>query len=445
MTRIALIVPNMLLREDYGDISDPPIGIASIGGYLERHGYEVIIIDALGENIATTEVLNRLADFHPQAIGIGCNYSPLHNPTTTLARAIRESLGSKVPVFVGGNHATSLPGPLLRQSEGSIDCIVRGEGESTTLTYLTAVAAGQPLERIPGVSFLQRGHLVTNAPIPLVPDIGLFGIPAYHLLPMSAYKRYNIVSMRGCPFSCTFCASTVLFGRKVRYRPIMQIVDEIEYLQSTWGDRHFWFSDDTFTINRAHTTALFQELNRRRLKISWSCLTTIHAVNAGFLAMMQEAGCKYISYGIETGHQDFLDRYVGKRISPQEMIRTSALTHAEGIPHYGFFIFGFPGETWGSIQDTYDLIVQCKMNGGGMNILIPLPGTKLWNMLFQEQRKFSLDEIEWDRLFARLPQTGYESFTARLAARWCELGASELIEACRKGQDLFTDSPTRSA
>jgi anaerobic magnesium-protoporphyrin IX monomethyl ester cyclase len=436
MAKIALVVPNFLLREQFGEISDPPIGVASIGGYLERHGHEVLIVDGMGENIQNPEIIDRLTDFKPRYVGIACNYCTLHNSTLLLAKTLKEAFGRSIFIFVGGNHATSLAGPLLTQSGGDVDCIARGEGETTTLALVEALEAGEALTNIPGLSFLEGGAVVNNTPVPLVPDLDELGIPAYHLLPMDCYRRYNITSMRGCPYSCSFCASVAIFSRRVRYRSPDSVVAEIEYLLTTYGDRHFWFSDDTFTVNRAHTAKLLGAIMERDFRLTWSCVTTVNNVKADLLEMMRDSGCKYISYGIETGNPGLLS-HIGKRISIQDIKQTSHLTHSVGLAHYGFFIFGFPGETWDTVYDTYKLIYESELDGGGMNILIPLPGTRLWQDLYEEQKMFTLDEMKWDELFARLPNEVHRSFPAQLASRWCSLSPDELLEACKIGHRMF--------
>ncbi len=436
MARVALLIPNFLMREEFGEISDPPIGVASIGGYLERHGHEVLVVDGMGENIQNPEILRRVADFKPRYVGISCNYCTLHNSTLRLAQMLKENFGDSVFIFVGGNHATSLSEPLLAQSKGNIDCIARSEGETVALAVIEALEAGESLAKIPGVSFLQDGGMVNNPAIPLLPDLDELGMPAYHLLPMACYRRYNIVSMRGCPYSCNFCASTAIFTRKVRYRSPVSVVAEIEHLLSRYGDRHFWFSDDTFTVNRAHTTELLGEVIKRGMRLTWSCLTTVNTVKADLLEMMRDSGCKYVSYGIETGNPELLSR-VGKTISIAGIKQTSRLSRSIGLPHYGFFIFGFPGDTWDTIYDTYKLIYESELDGGGMNVLIPLPGTRLWHTLYEEQKMFTLEEIRWDELFARLPSEAHASFPAQLASRWCSLSPEELLEACRVGQRMF--------
>lgn len=423
---------------NFGEVSDPPIGVASVAAYLEADGHEVIVVDGWASGLSNQEIVKRVEQFKAEYVGISCNYCTLHNSTLQLARLTRAAMGSRVPIFVGGNHATALSEYLLSQGRNSIDCIIRGEGEKATQLLIEALAAGQRWEDIASITFLaENGAVIRTRDIPLADNLDDFPIPAYHLLPMDVYKRYNIISARGCPFGCTFCASTVLFSRRVRYRSALSIRQEIEYLLRNYGDRQFWFSDDTFTSNRKHTVEMLSDIIDHDLNIKWSCLTTVNTVSPEVLALMKKAGCQWISYGVETGHNAFLKKYIRKPIDCKGIIETSKLTTAHGLPHYGFFIFGFPGESWETVYDTYDLILKSHFNGGAMNILIPLPGTELWNELYSANKYFRLDEIQWDQLFARMPSGQETMYTAELAARWCELGPAELVEACKVGQRLF--------
>ena len=436
MAKVCLVIPNFLMREEFGDISDPPIGVASIGGYLEQHGHDVLVVDGMGENIQNPEIYERIEDFSPKYVGISCNYCTVHNATIQLSTLLKDNFGDSIFIFVGGNHASSLSEALLVKSDGNIDCIASGEGETVTLSLVEALEAKESLGKVPGIKFIENGGMVFNPPEPLVAELDILGMPAYHLLPMDYYKRYNIVSMRGCPYSCNFCASTAIFTRKVRYRSPSNVVAEIEHLLKTYGDRHFWFSDDTFTVNRSHTIELLGAIKERGINLKWSCLTTVNKVKSDLLELMRDSGCKYVSYGIESGNIDLLSR-VGKKISIDGIIQTSRLSHSVGLTHYGFFILGFPGETWETIYDTYKLIYESELDGGGMNILIPLPGTSLWDSLFHKEKMFTLDEMKWDELFARLPNEATLSFPAQLASRWCDLSSDELLEASRIGQRMF--------
>jgi len=428
---VLFLVPNYLVRDDFGDPTDPPIGVVSIAAVLEQGGYEVAVIDANAENLNDDQVIARIGIFLPDVVGISCNYAPLHNSTLEIARRIK----AEVPclVVVGGNHATAMADFLMKAST-SIDVIVRGEGEVIFPRLLETLGRHEPLDTVRGLTFRNADKIVCTQDAELGPNLDEFPLPAYHLLPMNIYNRYNIISSRGCPFDCSYCASNTIFGRKVRYRSPAAVAQEIEHLMHTYGKKHFWFSDDTFTSNPAYTHLLLDELISRRLEISWSCLTRVNRVDAGLLKKMKLSGCAYISYGIESGSQEMLKK-IGKNLTCEEILSALELTHQAGIRQYGFFIVGFPGETRETIMDSYKLIYRSRLDGAAFNILIPLPGTRIMHEL-KSKGLLKLEEIKWDYLFARTVDESYVTYAAELASKWSDVSARELIEACKIGHNL---------
>jgi len=428
---VALIFPNYAIREKFGEPSDPPLGIAWIASVLEAGGHGVSVIDANAENLSLEEIRLRLAPVKPDVVGISCNYSPLHYPTLQIAAMVKKSFG--IPVILGGNHSTALAEYMLNTSH-DIDVIVRGEGEVILPELLRALQSKTPFTDVRGIAFRSGSKTLLTPEPPLIGNLDELPMPAYHLLPMDKYRRYNIVASRGCPFDCSYCASDVIFRKKVRYRSPENVVKEIRHLLSHFGEKHCWFSDDTFITNPKYTEALLLEMTKAQLTMPWSCLTRVDRVTKELLEKMKASGCRYISYGIESGNQDMLNK-MRKRITVADIIKTLKMTREVGIKQYGFFMVGYPGENWNTVMDSYRLIHQEPMDGVAFNVVIPLPGTKLFNELVQ-QRLLNIDDINWDHLFARTPQETYESYSAELACRWSELSGPELIEACLIGHRL---------
>lgn len=429
--RVVLIAPNYLIRDRFGAPSDPPIGLASVAAVAEAAGHTVHIVDANAEDLTTAQTVSKAAAPRPDVVGISCSYSPLHNPTLQLAEGIKGELA--VPVVVGGNHATALHAYIMERSP-HIDFVVRGEGERVVPRLLDAIAAGASPKDVPGITFRGDGKTVSTPDAELIEDLDSLPRPAYHLLPMDRYARHSIMTARGCPFDCSYCASNVVFGRRVRWRSPGSVTDEIEYLAQQYGDKRFWFCDDTFASSTKRAFDLIEELRQRDLGITWSCLTRANVITRALLDAMKASGCDYVSYGVESGNPGILER-MGKRVDVEDILRSLALTREAGIRCYGFFIVGYPGETWDTVMDSYGLIWRSQLDGAAFNILIPLPGTRLMDELIGKG-VVALSDIEWDYMFARTPGETYELHAAELASRWCELSAEELVEACQIGHRL---------
>lgn len=429
--RITLIFPNYALRETFGDPSDPPLGIALIGSVLENQGYDVSIIDANAENLKLSQIHSRLKRIKPDIVAISCNYSPLHNPTLAIAAMVKTEFDFYSKVVVGGNHATALA-EYMMISGNDIDYIARGEGETVLPDLLSVLQEQKNISDVKGLTYKKDGRVISNEDAPLINNLDTIPLPAYHLLKMDLYDRYNIITSRGCPYSCSYCASNVIFKHNVRYRSAKYVLDEIEYLLHNYDKKRFWFSDDTFTANKQYVHGLLDEMRLRNVQIDWSCMTRVNSVSKDILNNMKRAGCSYISYGIESGNPGMLNK-MNKRISIEDIKKALILTKESGIDTYLFFLVGNIGESWDSIKDSYRLIMETKPTGASFAIVIPLPGTKMFKDLI-DKKLINIDTIKWDNLFAKIPGGKYENYAADLASHWCELKSDELIKACKIGE-----------
>lgn len=431
MLKVALIFPNYILREKFGNPSDQPLGIGYIASELEARGYKVKIVDANANNLSIEDICSIISEFDPNIIGISCNYSPLHNSTLSLSEMLKRKIN--VPIVIGGNHASALAEYILNQSN-SIDIVIRGEGERIMPQLVKWLENKEKIEDILGISYKKSDKIYSNPDAPLIENLDSLPLPAYHLLPMDKYSRYNIITSRGCPYNCSYCASNIIFKQKVRYRSPEKVVDEIEFLYKKYGDKYFWFSDDTFTSNTAYLTKLLDEMIKRGISIKWSCVTRVNLVSKDLLEKMKKAGCDYISYGVESGNEKILSE-INKKISIIQIKEALELTKKAGIRTYTFFLVGNPNESWETIKDSYRLITNIKPDGASFAVVIPLPGTKMCNELMAKEI-INYDDIEWDYLFAKIPGSNYEEYAASLASKWCELSPPELIKACKIGEAL---------
>lgn len=427
---ILLIMPNFNWKVKFDKQKDPPMGILYIAAILRQEKYNVKIIDANAEELSIEEVLEIVKDIDPQAIGVSCNYSPLNNLTLKLCEKIKK-INSNYMIFVGGNHATASYEYMLSEANGNIDYLIRGQGEKVITRLLEALNNMQDINTVKGIARLIDKKVIKTEDEELFGDLDKLPLPAYDLLNMNHYDRYNILTSRGCPYRCTYCASSVICNR-VFYRSPEKVVEEIEYLINSFGYKHFWFSDDTFTENYNHTNELLELIINKNLNITWSCLTRVNRTKLEILNKMKKAGCKYISYGVESGDVGMLGK-MNKRITLDEIRNALKLTKEANIDMYTFFLIGYPGETIESIQNSFNLICEIRPTGVSYAVVIPLPGTPLWDLLYKE-KLIDYDKIQWDYLFAKLGSTEY---AAELASTWCELTKDQLIELCSKGTKLL--------
>lgn len=426
---IVLVQPHYWFSSGAWEATDPPLGIALIAAVLRRAGHEVAVVEANALRLSLEETVNRVVQLNPGMVGIACNYSPQHNA----ARALAEALKAHSPdlfIFAGGNHATAMA-PLLLGGVG-IDVVVRGEAEYSVLSL---VEAGGDCSKVPALAWLEDGVYRARELAPAV-DLEGLPVPAYDLLPMDLYSRYNLNTARGCPGRCTYCASGVV-AKSYRTRSYESLEAEVAFVAREFGpERRFWLSDDTFGAKESNTWHVIELMARHEL--SWSCLTRVNVIakaRRDALEAMRRSGCHHLSFGIESFNVDQL-KLVNKGTTRELTWQALAVAKAHAFPTYGFFMVGLPGETRETWAESRDFIARAKqvglLDGAVVNIFTPLPGTPLGEELADSGR-FCWTDVQWDSLFLRgsLPAR----YAAELASRWCDLAPDE-IEAAATATDF---------
>ncbi len=231
-----------------------------------------------------------------------------------------------------------------------------------------------------------KGEKVENLDDLPMPDWEQISPKSYPRAPHGAVtKNYPIgiiMTTRGCPYGCKFCASPNFYDRKIRFRSPKNVVDEIEYLVKNHGVKEIHFEDDNFTLKREHAYEVCKMIVDRKIKITFTCPNGIRAdkVDKELLLMMKKAGCYCFAYGIESANPQIL-----KNINKDEDIETikkSIDIAADcGIDCVGFFIFGLPGETKQSIEQSINFALTSKLTRAQFMIFDVLPGCNLYDDL----------------------------------------------------------------
>lgn len=394
-----------LVRPDYEThIVTPPLGLGYLSSYLSRHGVEVEIIDGLRDGLSNTEVCQRILNGRSDAIGLTC-LTAFYSQVVDLARLLKSQ---NKTVIIGGVHPTFLPKETLEETR--CDYVVLGEGERPLLQLAQNGFRNQNFrgvysrQDLAGVEQFTKAKPVADLDDLPFPDWEQLDPRKYPPAPHGAIvKRFPIgvvMTSRGCPFGCTFCASPRFYDRKVRFRSPENVVEEIEYLVSRFGVREIHFEDDNLTLNHAYVEKLCHLILERAIKVTWACPNGIRAdsVDEPLVRLMRESGCYYFAYGIESVNSRIL-----KEIKKQEDIGTirQAIDCASrgGISCQGFFIFGLPGETPETIEETIRFASESSLSRAQFLILDILPGSELWDTLKGHFRpnwsKMSYKEPEW--------------------------------------------------
>lgn len=342
----------------------PPLNIGYLSAALKKENIVTDFIDAQRHHLSPQYVASAIKHYYkPTHVCISCiTYE------YAFVKQLVPLINYPCDIVIGGVHPTILPEEVLKETNA--DYVVVGEGEDV----IYPIIAGWRKKGI------VQGTLAKD--IDTMPDWNLI-YDDYSDAPWGAINKSRlvapIITSRGCPYECTFCASPMISCKKVRYRTPSAVVDEIRYLNAIYGIKEFNFQDDNFTLNVHHATAVCEGILQAGLKIYFACENGIRAdrVSKDLLSLMKKAGCYRVSVGIESADPTVL-ALVRKRETIEDIERGIALIKESGIDVRGAFIFGLPGETKESIKRTISWAAKSNLDEANFNILSVVPGSEIW-------------------------------------------------------------------
>ncbi len=382
MKKVVLVNPPEVKFEVTKDPM-PPLGLAMLAAMLEKENIPVTIIDGALDKIDVNEIPELVKKEDPFLIGVtGTTWNRFDSFETI--RKIKKAMPD-IPVVYGGPHATFAAQDTLKNLP-EVDIIVRGEGEHTFTLLVKSILAKEDISGIDGIAFRKNGDIVINPPATLIDNLDVLPEPARHMLKINQYnetffgkKSTTVMTSRGCPIECVYCSTSMLWGKFHRCRSPKLVADEIESLINKYGIEAVWFFDDTLTLKKSHIEGLIAEITSRKLNIIWYCEVRVNTVDKELLTAMYNAGCRYISFGVETGSPRIL-KTINKGITLQQVENVIDWCNELGIKTKAFFMLGLPDETVEDAKMTIDLIKKLKKKvtvialAGGTSIL---PGTRM--------------------------------------------------------------------
>lgn len=374
-----------------------PYGLATIASSLRGYGFEVEIYDINALRPKQEDIIAALRQKSWDIAGISGLITTYDFQKWLIS--LLKGININGLVISGGGLATSVP-ELLFNNTG-VDIAVCSEGEQTMIELCQAINTGQDLSMVPGIMFRQDGRIITTETRENINDLDTIPFPAWDLLPMEIYlenpiwgdvannssgfkrdvivkRSMNIISSRGCPFSCNYCYH--LFGHSnYRFRSAINVVKEIKALVREYSVDFIGFVDDNMMASESRLIEFCDLLEKEKLPITWGCHGRITNARPDILEQMAGAGCVWIGYGIESGSQKILD-LMNKKARVEEAKQAIINTRKAGIYANTTFIFGYPGETVETIQDTInfkrELAIEC-----GSFFATPYPDTPLFKQV----------------------------------------------------------------
>lgn len=405
--KIVLINPNTGRAERIeNEAAWPPLGLLYIGAVLQNAGHEIKVIDNARVQLPVEKVVERVKREDPGVVGISA-LTPTFKQGVKIASAIKTETPD-VKIVFGNYHATFTYERLLA-NYSIVDYVVLGEAEYTVLELVDALEKKGETKKVKGIAFRHDGGVVKTLPRPFIQNLDEIPFPDRTLLEQvyrselvgilgSSGKFTTVLTSRGCPYSCRYCACSAFSQRKVRFRSPEAVVAEMEQLQGE-GYEEVGFVDDDLLLDRHRMEKICDLLRKKGIKLNLWAEGRVDQASREVLRKFARVGCKTIYFGVESGSQKVLD-YYGKNISP-ELSRKAMLNSKEaGIGNViGSFIVGAPIETREDIRRTFDFALNLKgMDFPQMNVLMISPGMDLWDTAAREGH---LDEEKcWREAFS---------------------------------------------
>ena len=378
--RILLIYPPITAQEPIKIEPHPPLGLAYLAAFLEKHNHQVKILDALVLGLTDNQICQRIKKYRPELVGISQMFTNYAADGYRLAE-ITKKINPKITVVIGGAHPSINPESIFKNK--NIDFVVKGEGEIAFLKLIQDLAK-------------KTKNLKKIYSAPFIKNLDTLPFPAWHLLPMKTYDRpddplvrrhplFSMITSRGCPGKCVFCSIHAIWGHCWRGRSPKNVVDEIELLLQKYGIREIHFQDDSLSVNPVRLKEICQEIIRRRLNFKWATPNGIAywTLNPELLGLMKQAGCYRITFGIESASWR-MRRWIGKPYSLSLAKKLTQTANQLGFWTIHTYILGFPYETKKQIQKTIDFALNSGVDFALFYRLAPRLGTPVYDIFKQE-------------------------------------------------------------
>jgi anaerobic magnesium-protoporphyrin IX monomethyl ester cyclase len=399
-------VANVLLTHSYHLPLDPkqlrkmqpymPIGTLYAATALREHGISVVAYDPMLEE-PSAKFDSLLATSKPQIVAVyedDFNFlskmclTRMREVAWKIARAAR-TLGATTVVH--GSDSTDNPQIFL---ENGFDYVLCGEAEGTLVSLCRLILDAKEVREIDGMVKLdQHGCLVRSSQrLSKNPSWSELSLPARDLIDMEPYRQAwvnahgyfsaNMVSSRGCPYRCNWCAKPIS-GNTFHLRPAASVAEEMRLLKVSAGVQHVWFGDDVFALDRHWMQQFAEEITRRDAAIPFKIQSRADLMGESTVQNLKAAGCGEVWMGVESGSQTVLNA-MDKGLTLSSVRAARRLLKAAGIRACYFLQFGYPGETWAELQETIAFVRETRPDEIGISFSYPLPGTAFYEHV-QEQ------------------------------------------------------------
>ncbi|OGO20955.1 MAG: hypothetical protein A2Z15_02900, partial [Chloroflexi bacterium RBG_16_50_11] len=383
MKRVLLVYPGFISRE-------VPLNILYISAALQKAGYDTRVFELTrylkSPSIShpLKRILRGFADlidsYSPDIVGFSV-MTVGYNITKEMARLVK---AKGLKVIFGGIHPTILPEETI--AESFVDFICVGEGELSVVDFLNRYFSGGDYTHVKGIwAKDENGNIFRNEIEDLSTDLDSLPLPDRDALAPHYYNAEltgaNVLTSRGCPYPCSFCQNKFLLdlydgkGAFVRYRSHENVYRELETIIAKYGTESFYFSDETFTMNKKRVLEFLNGYKARFKNVLFMCQTRIDRVDDEIMAALKEAGCHQINLAIESGNAGIRNNVLLKNFTDEQVRAVFGLAKKYNIKTQSFNMIGIPGETLQNVFETININKELRPDRVLCTIFMPFPGT----------------------------------------------------------------------
>lgn len=382
-----------------------PHWILWLAGHIEQQGYNVDVVDVksnVNKDFSEREKERIFQETVEKAVGsksplIGLSaFTEDYSNVLKLAEEIKQRSSAKI--IVGGIHATVSPEDYFIKEDSPFDAAIVGNGEVPLTNLIESVKNGTgSWEKIDGLVFRKGKDIVHTASQSVLPSLDNMPVHPYHKLDMDFYLQpqqfllrsiylsgIHIFTARGCPYNCTFCANS---RKKVRFRPLDSVIEELRFLKETYDIDGFYIHDDTFTIKSGRVIEFCERLMDLKYRFVWGMEGRVNQFPDTVFRALKKSGCIQIDFGVESGSQESLDR-MKKGIKVTDTEEVFRRCHREKIRTYANILINTPEETEDDLKKTVDLMENIKATTYGICVTTPYPGTEIYRQYVKPPLKF---------------------------------------------------------
>jgi magnesium-protoporphyrin IX monomethyl ester (oxidative) cyclase len=384
-----------------------PVGLMYIAAVLKKASYTVEILDAFmtdrdfqenGETINVglpfEQIKQEIERRKPDIVGIAGPFTCQIGNALKISKLTKQ-VNQNILTVVGGPHVTLVPKEFLEEAP-DVDVAVVGEGEYAMLEIVEVFLGKRIFSQVLGIAYRQNGEVIVNPKRPFMQQLDDLPYPAYDLVEMERYLKPNkigyrsfqnraisMITSRGCPFNCCFCAVHLHMGQKFRAHSAQYVLDHIQYVVEKFKVKNIFFEDDNLTLDIKRFEAICDGIVERKIKIGWETPNGVRAdcLNLDLLKKMKKSGANSIFVGVESGDQQILDKVICKNLDLNRVVQFAKDAQQIGLKTGAFYIIGFPGETKENMQRTVDFALRLKSDYDvGMHLFMATPsyGTRLF-------------------------------------------------------------------